>query len=180
MAKENLYELVVIFDSQGEEEQIKREFDIVQSLIEKRCSKFVGRAEWGLQKFVYPIKKRTEGYYVYYLFGADADVPGALSSALKMDEKILRHLIVKAKSTAQDYLEMAQQRIAARDESVHEARDREEFPAHGKIGEEFREDIENKVEIETEKEALGETDEQQSASAEESPVHKTQSDSREG
>ncbi len=107
MARQNLYELVVIFDSQGDEMDIKREFDIVQSLIERRSVEFLGRVDWGLKNFAYPIRKRKSGYYVYYLFKANVEIPAQLSMALKMDEKVLRHLIIRAKSSAKTYLQSA-------------------------------------------------------------------------
>lgn len=107
MARQNLYELVVIFDGQGDETDIKREFDIIQSLIERKSVEFLGRLDWGLKNFAYPIRKRKSGYYVYYLFKANVDIPAQLSMALKMDEKVLRHLIIKAKSSAKTYLQSA-------------------------------------------------------------------------
>ncbi len=104
MAKEQKYELMVIFDSLGDEEEIRREFDVVQSLVEKRATEFIGRAVWGLKEFKYPIKKRQSGYYVYYVFKAGPDVPLQISNALKMDEKVLRHLIVKGNENSEKYL----------------------------------------------------------------------------
>ncbi len=112
MARENLYEMVVIFDAQGEEAEIKREFDLVRSLIENRSSEFLGQANWGLRNFAYPIKKRMSGYYVYYLFKAGIEVPAMLSETLKMDEKVLRYLIVRAKSNAREYLNKLQEQQA--------------------------------------------------------------------
>jgi len=113
MAKEQLYELFVIFDSQSDEAEIRREFDVVQSLIEKRSAQFFGRAEWGLRNFTYPIKKRTSGHYVYYLFKAGADAPALISTALKMDEKVLRYMVVRAKPNSQDFLTNMQSKKAA-------------------------------------------------------------------
>ncbi|MCD6417856.1 30S ribosomal protein S6 [bacterium] len=119
MAKEKLYEMVVIFDAQGDEADIRREIDLVSSLVEKRSSEFIGKADWGLRNFAYPIKKRTSGQYVYYLFRAGIEVPALLSSALKMDEKVLRYLIIRAKSNAKQYLEDIQNK--AQPEAVQES-----------------------------------------------------------
>ena len=109
MGKSQLYEIVVIFDPHGEESDLKRETDVVQSLIEKHSEEFIGRTDWGMIDFVYPIRKRTSGYYVYYLFRGSKDTPALISSALKMDEKVLRYLIVRAKSNAVEYLKRNQQ-----------------------------------------------------------------------
>ncbi|MCD6594559.1 30S ribosomal protein S6 [bacterium] len=104
MAKEKIYELMVIFDSQGDEAEIHREFDVVQSLVEKRSTEFIGRADWGLKEFKYPITKRNSGYYVYFLFKAEIDTPVQLAHALKMNEKILRHMIIAGNSRSVEYL----------------------------------------------------------------------------
>jgi len=109
MGKSQLYEIIVIFDPHGEESDLKRETDVVQSLIEKHSEEFIGRTDWGMIDFVYPIRKRTSGYYVYYLFKGSKDTPALISSALKMDEKVLRYLIVRAKSNAVEYLKRKQQ-----------------------------------------------------------------------
>jgi len=131
MGKSQLYEIVVIFDPHGEESDLKRETDVVQSLIEKHSEEFIGRTDWGMIDFVYPIKKRTSGYYVYYLFKGSKDTPALISSALKMDEKVLRYLIVRAKSNAVEYLKRKQQeaeQIVRTEEISEEVEATEEAP----------------------------------------------------
>ena len=151
MGKSQLYEIVVIFDPHGEESDLKRETDVVQSLIEKHSEEFIGRTDWGMIDFVYPIKKRTSGYYVYYLFKGSKDTPALISSALKMDEKVLRYLIVRAKSNAVEYLKRKQQEaeqvvrteeiseeVEVTDEAPSEAEkptEAEELPAEEKVAE---------------------------------------------
>lgn len=105
MPKTELYEAMVIFDATGDESETRREFDVVQSLIERHSAKFVGRKEWGHKELVYPIKKKKSGWYIYYLFEAESGVPSKLTHALAMDERILRHIIVRAKPAyAQQFL----------------------------------------------------------------------------
>jgi len=116
MAKVQKYELMVIFDSQGDEDEIRREFDVVQSLVEKRATEFIGRAVWGLKEFKYPIKKRQSGYYVYYVFKAGPDAPPQISEALKMDEMVLRHLIVRGDENSEKYLGILESGSAAQTE----------------------------------------------------------------
>ncbi|MCD6530915.1 30S ribosomal protein S6 [bacterium] len=117
MAKVQKYELMVIFDSQRDEEDIRREFDVVQSLVEKRATEFIGRAVWGLKEFKYPIKKRQSGYYVYYVFKAGPDAPPQISEALKMDEIVLRHLIVRGDENSEKYLGILESGSAAQTET---------------------------------------------------------------
>ncbi|GEM_PF-428997 len=128
MAKVQKYELMVIFDSQGDEDEIRREFDVVQSLVEKRATEFIGRAVWGLKEFKYPIKKRQSGYYVYYVFKAGPDVPPQISEALKMDEMVLRHLIVRGDENSEKYLGILESGSATQTETPAQKVEEQQAP----------------------------------------------------
>ena len=49
---------------------------------------------WGKRRLAYPIRKRTEGYYVVYVFESEASFIAELNQALRVIEAILRHIIV--------------------------------------------------------------------------------------
>jgi len=49
---------------------------------------------WGKRRLAYPIRKRTEGYYVVYVFESEASFIAQLNQALRVNEAILRHMIV--------------------------------------------------------------------------------------
>jgi small subunit ribosomal protein S6 len=49
---------------------------------------------WGKRRLAYPIQKRTEGYYVVYVFESEASFIAELNQALRVIEAILRHIIV--------------------------------------------------------------------------------------
>jgi small subunit ribosomal protein S6 len=49
---------------------------------------------WGKRRLAYPIQKRTEGYYVVYVFESEASFIAELNQALRVIETILRHMIV--------------------------------------------------------------------------------------
>ncbi|RKY68019.1 MAG: 30S ribosomal protein S6 [Candidatus Latescibacterota bacterium] len=136
MAKVQKYELMVIFDSQGDEDEIRREFDVVQSLVEKRATEFIGRAVWGLKEFKYPIKKRQSGYYVYYVFKAGPEAPAQISEALKMDEMVLRHLIVRGDENSEKYLGILESGSAAQTETPAREVEEQEAPSPEQAAEE--------------------------------------------
>src|SRR3989344_6326135 len=54
-------------------------------------------SSWGKRKLAYPIKKQTEGFYFAAVISADtkSDSPRDLLSQFKLDESLLRSLIVK-------------------------------------------------------------------------------------
>ena len=49
---------------------------------------------WGNKKLAYEIKKFTEGYYILMNFTASIDVPKEIDRNLKINETVIRHMIV--------------------------------------------------------------------------------------
>lgn len=49
---------------------------------------------WGKRRLAYPIRKRTEGFYVVYVFESEPSFIAQLNQALRVNEAILRHMIV--------------------------------------------------------------------------------------
>ena len=47
-----------------------------------------------MKRFAYPINYKNEGYYVLTSFEAEPDFPKELDRRLKIEEKIIRHMIV--------------------------------------------------------------------------------------
>ena len=51
---------------------------------------------WGPKKLAYPIAKFNEGHYVLVNFNAGVEVPKELDRNLKINENVIRHMIVVA------------------------------------------------------------------------------------
>ena len=51
--------------------------------------------EWGKRRLAYPIQYKTEGYYVYVGFNANAELPKELTRNLQINESVIRSQIVK-------------------------------------------------------------------------------------
>jgi len=51
--------------------------------------------EWEKRKLAYKINRKTEGYYVVILFQTTGDTLKELDQFLKLQEGILRHMIVR-------------------------------------------------------------------------------------
>ncbi len=49
---------------------------------------------WGKRRLAYPIRKRTEGYYVVCVFESESSFIAQLNQMLRVNEAILRHMIV--------------------------------------------------------------------------------------
>ena len=93
------YELVVIFDPSLEEEAIDKELSKITSIIEKEKCKISDIDKWGVKKLAYPIKKQESGYYIIVYFSGKSAVISELDRVNKINDNILRHLIVKSEQS---------------------------------------------------------------------------------
>ncbi|MBU4314673.1 MAG: 30S ribosomal protein S6 [Actinobacteria bacterium] len=90
------YELVIIFDPSLEEEAVDKELSKITSLLEKEECKVSDIDKWGVRKLAYSIKKQENGYYIIVYFNGESGVISELDRINKINEKILRHLVVKS------------------------------------------------------------------------------------
>ncbi|WP_456371276.1 30S ribosomal protein S6 [Thermodesulfatator atlanticus] len=51
--------------------------------------------DWGMRKLAYPIEKKRQGYYVLMEFAAPAETPPKLEQYFRIDERVLRFIVVK-------------------------------------------------------------------------------------
>ncbi len=89
------YEVMYILHPQNSEEEIKELIDRFKGVVEKEAGEVVEVNPWGRKKFAYPIEKLTEGYYVVMTFKSEPKVANELSRQLKINDKVVRHLIIK-------------------------------------------------------------------------------------
>lgn len=89
------YEIVYIFDSSLEESRIAEKLDRFHGLVVGDDGGEITAVDhWGKRQLAYPIAKKTNGYYVVAQFKADAGSLPELERNLKLDEELLRYLIV--------------------------------------------------------------------------------------
>jgi len=85
------YEIVYIFDSQVPEERIQEKLDRYHTQL---GGEITALDQWGRRQLAFPIRKRTAGHYVVAQFKADAEALPEFERLLKLDEELLRYLIV--------------------------------------------------------------------------------------
>ena len=91
----NKYEIMFIVKADLEEKDVKDAAKTYESLLKDVKAKSVSLKDLGSKKFAHPIKKEVRGYY--YLINAEcnANTIAELDRRMRIDERILRHLIVK-------------------------------------------------------------------------------------
>ena len=88
------YEVVYIFDPTLDEETINSKLNHFHSLIQAPGAAAPTLNHWGKSTLSYQIKRRDTGYYVVANFETEATALPEFERAIKLDEGVLRHLIV--------------------------------------------------------------------------------------
>jgi small subunit ribosomal protein S6 len=91
------YETVYIFDSVLEEPAIAEKLDRFHGLLSRGGALPAPTlAHWGKRTLAYPIKKKDSGHYVVAQFETDPELLPEYERAVKLDESVLRFLVVIA------------------------------------------------------------------------------------
>ncbi len=131
------YEIVYIFDSAMEEAQITESLDRFHALLKNQDypEPITATNHWGKRTLAYPIDKKEQGYYVVAQFESDQKLLDEFERAIKLDENVLRYLVVinEGLATAPVIPERAEpeydKRDAGRPKTRAEDADKPETPA---------------------------------------------------
>ena len=88
------YELLLIITPDHDENEAEALTDQVKGIIENSGT-LLKLDPWGKKRLAYPIQKRSEGYYVLYIFESAPSFVAELNQALHVIETILRYMIVQ-------------------------------------------------------------------------------------
>ena len=89
-----LYDLVLLLDTQADDERRSQLLDNVQAAIEKG-GEVVGRHDWGVRPTVYEVRKQSEADYHLLQFHGPSSLLEQLDHNLKITDGILRFRIIK-------------------------------------------------------------------------------------
>ena len=94
MAKVNAnYEVVYIMDPALGEEAIAAMIEKFKALVETQGT-VAAIDDWGKRRLAYPINDLNEGYYVLMTFNAAAALPHELDRLFRINDSVMRSLIV--------------------------------------------------------------------------------------
>lgn len=88
------YEVMCVINPQLEEEAIDALVSKYSEIITTNGGEIEKVEKWGKRRLAYAIERITEGYYVLTLFKAPSEVCQELERFLRIDEEIIRYLIV--------------------------------------------------------------------------------------
>lgn len=91
----NKYESMYILDTNQEDEVIAQQVEKFSQLVVENGGTIEEVKPWGKRRLAYPINDKNDGYYVLMTFEAPADLPSELERNFKIDEKVLRYLVIR-------------------------------------------------------------------------------------
>ncbi len=89
-----LYEVVYIIEPALDEAGINEKLERYHELVTGKDGEVTAVDHWGARQLAYPIEKKKTGYYVVAQFNGDPTALPEFERALKLDEDILRFLVV--------------------------------------------------------------------------------------
>jgi small subunit ribosomal protein S6 len=112
----NAYEMTFIVRPDRDEEETRAAMQTVTARLETIGGEVIATAPWNppRRRMAYPIKDFSDGYYVTVVFRLDGSALRGFENNLKLNENVLRFLIVKASdNTIQQVQQRAQQAYLA-------------------------------------------------------------------
>ena len=91
----NKYEMMFIVKATMESENVKATAENMKKVVTDLKGNVVEYKELGEKKLAYPIKKELNGYYFVMQFEATKEAEAELNRKARLDENVLRHLIIK-------------------------------------------------------------------------------------
>ncbi len=123
------YEMLFIVPNKFTDDEAKDIFKKVGQLITSLEGKLTLENYWGKKKFAYPIKHENYGYYGLYEFDLERSLVSEINTKLRLDNNILRFLIVKKDVKNEEQIKKDQkikEKIEDKKNKVQEEKSKEE------------------------------------------------------
>ena len=89
------YEIMFIVRPDMEEAEIKKTADEIKKVLTDKDAKFLEEKALGQKELAYEIDKFKTGYYYLYVVEANAAAVKEFDRVARINESLLRHLVVK-------------------------------------------------------------------------------------
>ena len=88
------YECIFILRADLPESEMTARVDRIGAAVAEHGGQMTHQDHWGLRKLAYEIEDQTKGDYMFLRFNAEGTVVAEIDRFLRLDEKVLRHLVV--------------------------------------------------------------------------------------
>ena len=90
-----LYEMLVIIDQKLDNEKIETTIDTIKGFITENKGEISEEEKWGVRKLAYELKRREEGYYMYFEYSIEPDKIPEIKNKMRLKKEIMRFMILK-------------------------------------------------------------------------------------
>jgi len=90
----NKYELIFILKADQPESEMEARVSRVKEILAGHNGEITQENHWGVRRLAYEINHETRGNYMFLKFKSDGEAVAELDRALRLDEHVLRHLVV--------------------------------------------------------------------------------------
>lgn len=88
------YELMVIIAPDIGGDALNKRLNAIREIITSNNGEIFLEDVWGMRGLSYPIKKQDQGFYAIFYFTLDGKVLAELDTTLRLENEVLRHLLV--------------------------------------------------------------------------------------
>lgn len=93
------YEAMIIAKAELQEAELSKIVSKWESIIGVNGGQVIKKDAWGVRRLAYPINKQVRGNYIVYDVATDQKNIQELERVLKLDENVLRAMVVKLADT---------------------------------------------------------------------------------
>jgi small subunit ribosomal protein S6 len=121
-----LYEIVYIFDASLDQDAINRRLEKYHGLATSGSGAVNAVDHWGVRQLAYAIRRKRTGYYVVSQVTADPQNLAEVERVLKLDEDLMRFLIVLNEGEPTNGMSIVAQRPERAEDEEEEEEEEEE------------------------------------------------------
>ena len=88
------YELIFILKADGSEADMESRVQRVREIVGSHDGEITQENHWGVRRLAYEIEYETRGNYMFLKFKSGGSAVADLDRFLRLDDQVLRHLIV--------------------------------------------------------------------------------------
>lgn len=115
------YETIFILRPSLNEEEINTVIENSSAIISNTNGQVLELDRWGMRKLAYPIKKETQGFYVFCDYTGTPEAVTEMERKFRIDDSVLRYMTVKtAESISEDEIAEVANSIAAKEAAALE------------------------------------------------------------
>lgn len=89
------YELTLVLPGSATNAKKKKIEGYVKKSVELNKGKIKSTEDWGKKELAYKIKKNDSGIFLFFILELASEAAKAISEKLRMEEEIIRYLLVK-------------------------------------------------------------------------------------